>query len=243
MATLRLDKLISVAQKISRADAKKQITKGMVTVNGAVVRDSAQKADPESDVVRVSGQAVQYHQHVYILQNKPLGIVSSTEDSDGKTVLDILPEKLVRKGLFPAGRLDKYSEGMMIITDDGVFAHKMLSPKSHVPKTYFVTVNAPIVNEQLAQEFAKGVFLGDGEHSSPAILQVLSPTTANVTIFEGIYHEVRRMFDRHGGKVTQLRRFKIGGLLLDEALPQGQSRLLRPEEIEAIFAPQATAKD
>ncbi|MEG2144900.1 MAG: pseudouridine synthase, partial [Oscillospiraceae bacterium] len=143
---------------------------------------------------------------------------------------DILPPTLKRRGLFPAGRLDKYSHGMMIITDDGVFAHRMLSPATHVPKKYYIVADAPMVNENLKKEFSKGVYLGEGKYSSPSELIIIDEFSAYVTIHEGIYHQVRRMFSHFGGEVTELKRIKIGGLDLDESLKDGESRVLTLKE-------------
>ena len=235
MALERVDKLVAVAQNISRADARKLIAKGALCVNGTLTKSISAKADGERDELRLLGKLIYYNKELYILQNKPLGIVSSTDDHDGKTVLDILPPQLCRKGLFPAGRLDKYSEGMLILTTDGRFAHEMLSPKRHVPKVYYVELDAPILNQRLAELFAQGVFLGDGEYSSPAKLEIVTPTSGYVTIHEGIYHQVRRMFDQNGGKVTRLVRVQIGGLRRDETLRPGESRLLTAAERRRIL--------
>ncbi|MEG2174381.1 MAG: pseudouridine synthase, partial [Oscillospiraceae bacterium] len=148
-----------------------------------------------------------------------------------------LPEALSRRGLFPAGRLDKYSEGMMVLTDDGNFAHRLLSPNRHVPKTYYVEVDQPVVTPQLVLRFREGVFLGDGEHASPAHLEMLSSTSANVTIFEGLYHQVRRMFDHNGAHVTRLVRIRMGNLDLDPMLAAGQCRLLTEMERTQLLGP------
>ncbi len=229
----RLDKLVASMPGVTRKDAKKLITKGLVVVNGAVVRSAKEQFEEDAELI-IDGTPHRFKRHVYILQNKALGIISSTDDKTAPTVIDVLPEELYREGLFPAGRLDKYSEGMMIITDDGAFAHSILSPKNHVPKTYYVELDGDIVNEELVKEFLKAVFLGDGEYSSPSQLEILSKSTANVTIYEGIYHQVRRMFERHGAKVTRLKRISIGGLSLDESLAVGDSRELTEDELLLI---------
>lgn len=235
MPEIRLDKLLSISNGCSRADAKRLLSSGSVTVDGKTVKSGSAKVNPNIQGVLVNGKSLVYYEHLYILMNKPLGVVSSTDDSSSKTVLDLLDENLVRKGLFPAGRLDKYTEGMIIITDDGDFAHRILSPKKHLPKIYEFTLDAPIITNALVEKFSRGVYLGGGEYSSPAILEPLSPTQGRVTIFEGIYHQVRRMFDQNGGKVTQLKRVQIGGLPLDSNLPAGESRLMHDEEIEKLF--------
>ena len=235
MAIVRLDKLLSTAAGCSRTDAKKLLSSGAVTIDGVTVKQGSVKLDTDKQTVLVQGKAVSYREHSYIIMNKPLGVVSSTDDHDGKTVLDILPPELVRKGLFPAGRLDKYTCGMMIITDDGDFAHRILAPKKHLPKVYQFELDAPILDEQLRQKFLQGVYLGDGEYSSPAYLKIESPARGKVMIFEGIYHQVRRMFDQNGGKVIMLKRIKIGGLPLPNDLNEGESREMTECELEQLF--------
>ncbi len=229
-----MDKLLSAALEVSRADAKRLLSSGSVTVNGVPERSGSAKVDPAAQTVCVNGKRVSYSAHAYLVMNKPLGVVSSTDDPESKTVLDLVPKELFRRGLFPVGRLDKYSEGMLILSDDGEFAHRVLSPRSHLPKTYEVTLDAPIIDEALVETFAGGVYLGGGERSSPAILEPLSRTEARVTIFEGIYHQVRRMFDQNGAHVTRLFRVQIGGLLLDPALLPGQVRALTDEELAKL---------
>jgi len=235
LALVRLDKLLSTAAGCSRADAKKLLSSGAVMIDGVTVKQGSQKLDPDKQTVFIQGKAVSYREHSYIIMNKPLGVVSSTDDHDGKTVLDILPPELVRKGLFPAGRLDKYTCGMMIITDDGDFAHRILAPKKHLPKIYQFEVDAPILTEQLQKKFLQGVYLGGEEYSSPSYLRIDSPTCGRVMIFEGIYHQVRRMFDQNGGKVITLKRIKIGGLPLPSDLKEGESREMTSEELEQLF--------
>lgn len=235
MALMRLDKLLSSAGGCSRADAKRLLSAGAVTVDGKAVKSGSIKADPDSQAVLLNGKRLTYSEHIYIIMNKPLGVVSSTDDPDSPTVLDILPNELVRKGLFPAGRLDKYTGGMMLITDDGEFAHNILAPKKHLPKVYRFTLDAPVLNDELVKKFKGGVYLGGGEYSSPAYLAIDSPTEGRVMIFEGIYHQVRRMFDQNGGRVTALKRIRIGGLSLPDDLSEGESRLLTDDEMKKLF--------
>lgn len=241
MPEIRMDKLLSVAAGVSRADAKKLLSSGAVCIDGATIKSASAKADPEKQRVTLNGKDVSYSEHLYIIMNKPLGVVSATESNDCETVLDILPPPLCRKGLFPAGRLDKYTSGMIIITDDGAFSHRLLAPVSHLPKVYEFELDAPIVNEQLAEKFSHGVYLGGGEYSSPAILEIDSPQSGRVTIYEGIYHQVRRMFDQNGGHVVKLRRVQIGALPLPDDLSEGESRLLTGEELQRLS--QKTAGD
>lgn len=235
MAAIRLDKLLSAAKGLSRADAKRLLADGGVTVDGRVVKSGSEKADTEHQAVLLRGEPLTFEPHAYILMNKPLGVVSSTDDPQSRTVLDLLDPALRRRGLFPAGRLDKYTEGMLIITDDGDFAHRMLAPKKHLPKVYEFALDAPILNAALVEKFARGVYLGGGKYSSPAILEPLSEAAGRVTVFEGIYHQVRRMFDQNGGRVIALKRVRIGGLALDPTLEVGASRLLFAEELNNLF--------
>ncbi|MFV0497015.1 MAG: pseudouridine synthase [Candidatus Fimivivens sp.] len=232
---IRLDKLISTAEGISRTDAKRLLSAGTVTVDNRTVKSGNEKVDPAHQLVLLKGTPIIFNAHIYILMNKPLGVVSSTNDPTSQTVLELLAPELQRKGLFPAGRLDKYTEGMLIITDDGDFAHRILAPKNHLPKVYDFELDAPIVNASLVEKFAQGVYLGGGQHASPSILEPLSETSGRVTIYEGIYHQVRRMFDQNGAKVIGLKRVCIGGLALDATLAAGESRLLLPRELEKLF--------
>lgn len=240
MPQIRLDKLLGSAAGLSRADAKRILASGCVLVDGRCVKSGSAKVDPGLQTVLLNGKTLRYREHLYLVMNKPLGVVSSTDDPDSPTVLSLVPEPLRRRGLFPAGRLDKYSTGMLLLTDDGDFAHRIVSPNRHLPKVYEVELDAPILSEALAAEFAKGVYLGGGERSSPSLLEPLGPLQARVTIYEGIYHQVRRMFDQNGAHVVRLRRVQIGGLPLDPALPEGGCRELTGEELEALFAPAET---
>jgi 16S rRNA pseudouridine516 synthase len=164
------------------------------------------------------------------MMNKPAGVLSATRDPNFRTVLDSLPESLRRKGLFPAGRLDKDTEGFVLLTNDGALAHRILSPKNHVPKTYFARVEGQIPPE-LPQEFASGVTLGNGDACKPAALEILGENEARVIITEGMYHQIKRMFHRYGLSVAYLKREKIGGLALDSELPLGEVREITREEL------------
>lgn len=235
MGIMRLDRLLSAAAGCSRADAKRLLCSGAVAVDGKTVRSGSEKADPDVQAVTLNGERLFYSEHSYIIMNKPLAVVSSTDDPESQTVIDLIPPQLIRKGLFPAGRLDKYTGGMMIITDDGVFAHNILAPKKHLPKVYEFTLDSPILNDELVQKFKQGVYLGGGEYSSPAYLKADSPTQGRVMIFEGIYHQVRRMFDQNGGKVISLTRIKIGGLSLPKDILPGECRIMTDDEMRQLF--------
>lgn len=216
---------------MSRKDAKTAVSHGKVTVNGAVVKLSDHKVS-ESDEIFLGGNKISKNKHIYIVLNKPQGYVSATEDESQHTVLELVPPELFRKGLFPAGRLDKDTTGLMIITDDGDFAHRILSPKKHVRKSYAVTLDIPVTAE-MKEAFEKGVALSDGV-CKPAGLASGGKYDCTVTLFEGRYHQIKRMFGCFGAKVTALKRISIGGFSLPENLPEGQCRELDESELDLI---------
>ncbi len=233
----RLDKYLVARGKGSRREVQKLIRGGAVTVNGTVCRSPEQKINPEQDAVTVSGQAVCADGHIYIMLNKPAGVVSATEDRHDRTVLDILPPELKRPGLFPAGRLDKDTEGLLIITDDGDFAHRMLSPRKHVMKQYVAKLDGEIT-EDMIRRFEEGVTFADGTVCRPAQLRVRSETDRTVGIVgicEGKYHQVKKMFATTGRKVVHLQRISIGNLYLDSNLPIGNAKKLTKLDIDSIF--------
>ena len=237
----RLDKFLSSQNLGSRKDVSLLVRSGRVRVNGQPAKDAAQKIEPETDIVTVDGAEVTYRKHLYLMMNKPAGVLSATEDSKGETVLDLLPPELRRRGLFPAGRLDKDTTGLLIITDDGDFAHKMLAPKSHVYKLYEAETLRPVTEEDV-KAFAAGITQG-GQTFAPARLWTENrdgKKIALVEIREGKFHQVKRMFQAVGNQVLALKRRKIGGLILDETLPVGGVRLLTEEEIRSIFVANCT---
>lgn len=216
---------------MSRKDVKTAVSHGKVTVNGAVVKLSDHKVS-ENDEIFLNGNKISKNKHIYIVLNKPQGYVSATEDESQHTVLELVPPELFRKGLFPAGRLDKDTTGLMIITDDGDFAHRILSPKKHVRKSYAVTLDIPVTAE-MKEAFEKGVALSDGV-CKPAGLAFGGKYECTVTLFEGRYHQIKRMFGCFGAKVTALKRISIGGFSLPENLPEGQCRELDESELDLI---------
>lgn len=216
---------------MSRKDVKTAVSHGKVTVNGAVVKLSDHKVS-ENDEIFLNGNKISKNKHIYIVLNKPQGYVSATEDESQHTVLELVPPELFRKGLFPAGRLDKDTTGLMIITDDGDFAHRILSPKKHVRKSYAVTLDIPVTAE-MKEAFEKGVALSDGV-CKPAGLAFGGKYDCAVTLFEGRYHQIKRMFGCFGAKVTALKRISIGGFSLPENLPEGQCRELDESELDLI---------
>lgn len=231
----RLDKFLASQGLGTRKEVGKRIRAGAVTVDGQPVRDPAAKVEPETQAVAVEGRPVGWQKHLYIMMNKPAGVLSATEDRRQKTVLDLLPAELRRRGLFPAGRLDKDTTGLLLITDDGELAHKMLSPKKHVYKLYQARLDSPVAPEDV-QAFEEGVSFGE-ENYAPARLWASQedPALAFVAVREGRFHQVKRMFAARGKTVLALKRLKIGGLSLDETLGAGECRLLTGEEVLSIF--------
>ncbi len=232
----RLDKIIASQGKYSRSEVKKLVKAGRVTLDGTVVKSSDVKADEEADI-RIDGVSLNYKKHIYIMLNKPQGVISATEDRTQKTVLDLVPKELFRNGLFPAGRLDGDTTGFVLITDDGDFAHRILSPKNHIMKTYHATLRDPLSEEDIVR-FGEGLTLGDGTECLEAYVRVIEigeKTIAEIKICEGKYHQVKRMFASIGNKVLALRRVKMGGLELDPDLPEGECREITAEEIELLL--------
>jgi len=235
MAVERLDKLICKSGKFTRSEIKRLARSGEITLDGETVRDVSVKADSESCTVTVSGENIDVSEYVYIMLNKPQGVVSASEGRGGITVVDILPEDMKRKNLFPAGRLDKDTTGFVLITDDGDFAHRILSPKNHIKKTYIATLDKPI-DENKKAVLESGIELKDGTVFKPAELKFLSEdmTEVQIAICEGKYHQIKRMFKAVGSTVVALRRIKMGNLPLDSGLAEGEARYLTRAETEEI---------
>ena len=234
--TERLDKFLSNQKIGSRKEVSGFAKKGMITVNGKPISKADIKIDPENDEVRFMGEIVSYSKYIYVMLNKPKGVVSATDDKRDTTVVDLLPDNYKRKGIFPAGRLDRNTTGLLVITDDGDMAHRMLAPKSHVYKIYRVELEKP-VKESDKEKFEKGIKYGEIEFL-PAEIRVPNenePNVALVRIREGKFHQVKRMFEALDNKVLELKRISVGGLMLDESLEEGQCRLLDKLEIDSIF--------
>ena len=231
--TERLDKWLCDRTPFSRREIKTKIKNGAVTVNGQIAK-SAEAHIGDADAVALDGKTIAADRHVYIMLNKPKGVVSVSNAPDDRTVLDLLPQQLRRNGLFPAGRLDRDTTGFVLITDDGDFAHRILSPRRHVTKTYTATLRDD-VRDGYADAFREGLVLGDGTRClSAELLCTDDPRRVIVRLREGRYHQVRRMFASLGNQVIDLRRDAIGGLFLDPALREGECRLLSEDEIKAI---------
>ncbi len=233
----RLDKFLSSRGGYSRREAQKLIKGGEVGVNGEICKIPERKLDPENDSVTCGGKTVCADEHIYIMLNKPAGVVSATEDSRDATVIDILPPELKRKGLFPAGRLDKDTEGLLIITDDGDFAHKILSPKNHIEKRYVARLDGEITEDTI-RRFEQGIVFSDGTKCMPAGLEIVpgsQNSTGIVTICEGKFHQVKKMFAVCGLKVVHLQRISVGNLYIDGKLPIGSAKKLTNLDVDAIF--------
>lgn len=233
---MRLDRFLSGQLSISRADAKELIKKRLVTVNGETAKLFDMKIDPVSAAVCAEGKLVAYREHIYIMLNKPAGTVCATRDRLTETVLELIPPELRRQGLFPAGRLDKDTVGFVLITDDGVFAHEILSPKKHVNKKYFAVLEKNIRPQDI-EAFKSGIVIDGGERCLPAELEVTEkPNEVFITIREGMYHQIKRMAEAADNRVLYLKRVSIGGLKLDAGLAEGECREITPEELELIKA-------
>ncbi len=230
----RIDKIISDAKNITRAQAKTLIRQGRVSVNGSAVKDAGLKVDEGAAEIICDGKRVEYSRFVYIMLNKSKGVISASDGRGEKTVVDLLPDEMKRKNLFPAGRLDKDTTGFVLITDDGDFAHRILSPKKHIPKTYVAKLDKP-VDEDIIKAFETGVELGD-ETCLPATLKVTDEATneVEVTIAQGMYHQIKRMFKKYGAEVLELERIKMGNLPIDPALEYGECRYLTKDELKMI---------
>ncbi len=232
----RIDKILSLCMNLARSEVKKLIRDGCVSFEGKTISDGSFRISYGCPDIEVSGYPIYLKEHVYIMLNKPQGVVCASNGKGEKTVIDILPEKYKRRSLFPAGRLDKDTEGFCIITDDGIFAHKILSPKSHVPKMYLARLEKPINIEEAAELFAKGLYL-EGKRLLPAALSLVlggDKPLCEVILDEGKYHQVKLMFSQLGNTVSALKRTQIGLLKLDETLASGECRYITDEELSLI---------
>jgi 16S rRNA pseudouridine516 synthase len=234
--TERLDKVLSNLGYGTRREIRQLVKDGAVKVGGVIARDGGTHIDPTSDVIEINGKILVYKEFIYIMMNKPAGVISATTDNKLQTVIDILPETFKCFDLFPAGRLDIDTEGLLLLTNDGLLAHNMLSPKKHVPKRYFALVEG-YVDEEDAKRFKEGVVLDDGYKTMPAELYLLKSgehSEIELVLHEGKFHQVKRMFEAAGKKVTYLKRIAMGGLGLDESLAPGDCRELLPGEVELL---------
>jgi 16S rRNA pseudouridine516 synthase len=233
---MRLDKFLGITGCCTRTEAKRIIRSGGVWINGAPARSADAKLDPEADTVIFRGERVVYRKYTYIMLNKPEGVVSATEDGRDPTVLDLLPPELPKSNLFPCGRLDKYTLGLMLITDNGPLGHRLLAPKSHVSKEYYFRSRDPISEEDAAR-FEKGLTLEDGYETKPARIDLRGNGDEGIiTLVEGKYHQIKRMLEALDNKIVYLERITFGPLTLDPSLGRGEWRFLSEEEIAALEA-------
>lgn len=225
----RIDKIISSQGKYSRSEVKKLILQKRITVNDEIIKNSDLKIDINTSEIKIDGKKIIIKENIYLILNKPQGYISATKDKKQETVLDLVPKELFRNTLFPAGRLDKDTTGLMIITDDGNLSHNILSPRKHVKKIYEVTLDiAP--TEEMVDRFSNGIELIDGK-CLPGKLEITGNYTCLVTIKEGRYHQIKRMFGCCGARVIKLNRICIGNLLLPNDLKAGECRELTNEEL------------
>ena len=228
----RLDKVICSQTNYSRRDIKELVRKKKVFINEEIVLKSDIKVDSSRDIITVDNKILTIKKNIYLMLNKPKGYISATDDKRFPTVLELVPKEYLHRNLFPAGRLDKDTTGLMIITDDGVFAHNILSPQKHVSKTYKVTIDIPVTN-QMVEEFKKGILLNDGVCKT-STLEITGTYTAVVTLTEGRYHQIKRMFGCFGAKVIELQRIKIGNFYLPNDLNIGECREFTEQELIKI---------
>lgn len=232
----RLDKLIASQGRFSRREVQELIKNGAVKVNGITVRDRGAKSDDEKDIICVNGEQLDFQRFVYIMLNKPKGVVSATNDKNEKTVIDLVPKEFKGRNLFPAGRLDITTTGFVLVTDDGDFAHRILSPKNHIEKTYEARLAESVTEGQL-EAVRNGIDLKDGTKCLPAKVTVLADgekPLVEIKICEGKYHQIKRMFAAAGNGVIELKRTQMGGLTLDPNLKEGECRLLDAHEVQKI---------
>lgn len=224
---IRLDKFISSQTKLSRSDAVKAVYHHKVQVNGRTASDPAMKVDISLDEILLSGEKLTYEQYVYYVLNKPAGVISATEDKEHKTVIDLLPKDIP---LFSVGRLDIDTEGLIVLTNDGKFAHDLTSPKHHVDKTYFAKLDGNVTDE-MVKAFAEGFDYGEEKPSLPGKLEAIDESSAYVTIHEGKFHQVKRMFMTFDREVLYLQRVGFGKLRLDENLKTGEYKKISKDDI------------
>ncbi len=231
---MRLDKYLAEAVQCTRSESRALLRQGRVTVNGVTTK-KADDSVAEGDAVCLDGEPLSRQRFVYLMLNKPAGVVSASNDRRDVTVTDLVRSAYPRRELFPAGRLDKTSTGFVLLTDDGAFAHDILAPRRHVPKTYLVTLDAP-ATEEMERDFAEGVTLADGTALAPAQLCKTDDEgfVVRVVLSQGVYHQIKRMFGVYGVGVNALHREAIGGLQLDKALKPGEWREISQKELEAL---------
>ncbi|NJJ34357.1 rRNA pseudouridine synthase [Clostridioides difficile] len=232
----RIDKILSNLGYGSRSEIKKYCKQGSVVVNGSEVSNPGTQVDTENDEILFNGEEVIYREYIYLMMNKPDGYISATTDKYDPTILDLIDLSYLAFEPFPVGRLDKDTEGLLVLTNDGKLSHRVLSPKKHVPKTYYAKIDG-VVTEEDVEAFLEGVVLDDGYKTMPSQLNILKSddeSEIELTIHEGKFHQVKRMFESVGKKVVYLKRLSMGNLKLDESLELGEYRELTDEEVKMI---------
>lgn len=233
MSIMRIDKFIADSTSLSRKESAKTIKSGNVAVNNIIIKDVSYKINTDNDLVALYGNPLIYKENYYIMMNKPQGYLSVTEDKRDKTVMELLSSELPLSKIFPAGRLDKDTEGFLFLTTDGQMGHKITGPKNHVPKKYFVTLDLPLDNK-LIELFKDGVILENGEECKSAILEIIDDYNCYLTLTEGKFHQVKRMFAMFDLTVTYLKRIMIGNLYMDSSLKLGEYRELTLDEVDKL---------
>ncbi len=231
---IRLDRFVARSALLTGSEAKRLIKKGLVRVNGKIIKDHSVKVDVSS-IITLDSSPLEYRRYVYLMLNKPIGLICTTDINDVDSILSIIDESYLKRKIFPAGRLDKDTTGFCLLTDDGEFAHKMLGPSTHIPKTYAATVDGYLTEDAITQ-IKNGLIL-DGKKLFDTRISLIStdPIVYEVVLHEGRYHEVKRIFSAFGSNVTALNRISIGGLMLDKSLSPGEYREMTDDEIELIF--------
>ena len=230
---MRLDKFLSETGTATRSESKKAARVGGVTLNGVAVRDLSVHIDPENDRIAYMGTPIIYQKNIYIMMNKPDGVISATEDGNEKTVLELLPEKYRKMEIFPCGRLDKNTLGLLILTNNGALAHRLLSPKCHVEKTYRFECERPLTEADV-ELLCKGVDIGEKSSTQPAKVNLTSSRSGEISVTEGKFHQIKRMFQAVCNKITYLERIRFADIPLDTSLARGEWRELTKEETEIL---------
>lgn len=232
---MRIDKMIGEMGIASRREIAMAARKGEISVNGVLQKNAATHINPLSDRVVFCGEVVQYVPQVYVMLDKPKGFVSATDDLSEHTVTELLPERLQKRNLFPCGRLDKYTTGLVLMTNDGELAHRLLAPKTHVEKVYTYVCETALGDEE-TEKLEAGVYIEGGYRTKPCFVFRDGEYTGRIAITEGKYHQIKQMFSAVGNRIVELRRIRFGSLCLDENLGLGGWRMLRPEEVDALRA-------
>lgn len=230
---MRLDKVLSNSGFGSRSEIRRLAKEGLIKVDGSTVYETSMHVDPENSNIEIRGTLLNYRRFIYVMMNKPAGVISATSDNKLRTAIDLLPEEFSCFDLFPAGRLDIDTEGMLLLTNDGQMAHDLLSPKKHVDKRYFAIIDGVVTDNDI-KRFKEGVDLDDGYRTMPAELEIIKSgprSEIELVLHEGKFHQVKRMFEAVGKKVNYLKRIQMGGLKLDNALEPGECRELSTDEV------------